>query len=44
MDEQVDVEHATIQLKDEGNQVDLTGGLYDGEIPSVPECMLIQRN
>ena len=44
VDEQVDVEHAKIQLKDEGNQVDLTGGLYDGEIPSVPKCMLIQRN
>ena len=44
VDEQVDVEHAKIQLKDEGIQVDLTGGLYDAEISSVPKCMLIQRN
>lgn len=33
-----------MQLKDEGTQVDLTGGLYDAEISKVPKCMLIQSN
>jgi hypothetical protein len=41
---QVNGEHAKIGLKDEGTQVDLTGGLYDADISSVPKCMIISRN
>ncbi len=41
---QVNGEHAKIGLKDEGTHVDLTGGLYDADISSVPKCMIISRN
>ena len=46
VDEEIQVEEQRGQIttKQEGTQVDLTGGLYHAEIITVPECMIIDRN
>ena len=46
VDEEIQVEEQLEQIrtKHEGTQVDLTGGLYDAEIMTVPRCMTIDRS
>ena len=46
VDEEIQVEEQLEQIrtKHEGTQVDLTGGLYDAEIMTVPRCMIIDRS